>query len=162
MEIDEAKLKKVLRSPDADLGKKPKLALAVAGELALFRKQFDADLAERTKASRDAIKAEQAVHADTVKKIDAKLNAARIALNAAIDGGLAEAHTKDWRLVVVHQKRPVLEKFDDLPDEYLLPTEQWIDWKKVDEAVKAGTAVPGVSVADVTNARVIPNEAADL
>jgi hypothetical protein len=49
-------------------------------------------------------------------------------------------------LSIVSQKAVLINNANNVPDDYLLPREQCIDTKKIEDALAAGKEIPGVSL----------------
>lgn len=158
IEVDEKLARRLMRVAPEKLTT-PRTAVGVIGGLTAINNALEAQIHEQAAPLKAQIKAITEPFKGLMIDISKSITRARQALNDAVDAGVDEAETPDWKLVVVRSKHPVLDKFDDLPDEFLLPPEQWIDWKKIDEAVNAGKPVPGITLVEVKSPRVVQNKA---
>ena len=126
----------------------------------------DAKFKNETPHSAEAIEAIRKKYAPDKLALAAKLNEARVKLQDSMDHGLIPPQgleTDEWKLVPVKRDCLVLENFDDVPDDLLLPVNQWIDWKKADEyATTNNGAPPGMKRVATYSPRVSRNQKVKL
>lgn len=133
-----------------------------AGTAAVALKLVDQHVADETKEATAVIQAVKTKYKDQIERWKKSGNEARAKLQEAIDNGAVPeqgVETDDWKLVLVRRGNPLLENFDLVPDEFLLPVTQWIDWKKVDDRVREDAkAPPGFGLVYSLSPRVSPNQ----
>src|SRR5574337_423497 len=116
-----------------------------AGKAVVALKLLDQHVADETREANLVIQSVKNKYKDQIEHLKKSGNDARLKLQDAIDHhAIPEqgVETDDWKLVLVQRSNPMLESFDAVPDEFLLPVTQWIDWKKVDDYVKEHGAAP--------------------
>lgn len=133
-----------------------------AGRATVGLKLVDQHVATETAEANRIIKAIKDKYAQQVLDLKKSNNEARVKLQEAIDSGVVPEQgleTDDWKLVLVERKNPMLEDFNAVPDGFLLPVAQWIDWKKVDDHVKEHGAAPaGFGLVKSQSPRVMANQ----
>lgn len=152
-------IESMLRPTPAQL-RDPYYALDLSGTLGNELKRELADLKDACAEAEAKIAEAKALRDPVIAKLRGAITKARAALAEMADTNTLPVQgleTDTYKLVVAMRSRPVLESFDAVPDELLLPTNQWIDWKRVDEAVKKG-AVPGFSLAETKEIRIVANK----
>lgn len=133
-----------------------------AGKATVALKLVDQHVADETKEANEVIQAVKNKYKAQIERLKKSSNDARVRLQEAIDNGQVPelgVETDDWKLVLVKRSNPLLENFDLVPDEFLLPVTQWIDWKKVDDAVRTTEhAPPGFGLVYSQSPRVMANQ----
>lgn len=133
-----------------------------AGQTTVSLKLLAQHIADETKEANAVIDAVKQKYKEKIERLKKANNDARVKLQAAIDDGQIPelgVETDDWKLVQVAHQNPMLENFDLVPDEFLVPVAQWIDWKKVDDYVQANQTAPkGFGIIVTRSVRVMPNQ----
>lgn len=136
--------------------------LNIAGDSKLALELQNKHIADETKEAKAVIESVKAKYASAIEAISKRMNDARVKLQEAIDQGLIPEQgleTDDWKLVQVKRLNPMLEDFNNVPDEFLLPVAQWIDWKKVDDYVRQNARAPeGMTIVASYAPRVMANQ----
>lgn len=136
--------------------------LEQAGKAVVALKLLDQHVADETREANELIQSVKAKYKDQIERLKKSNNEARVKLQEAIDSGVVPEQgleTDDWKLVLVERKNPMLEDFNAVPDGFLLPVAQWIDWKKVDDHVKEHGAAPaGFGLVKSQSPRVMANQ----
>lgn len=136
--------------------------LNIAGDSKLALELQNKHIADETKEAKAVIESVKAKYASAIEAISKRMNDARVKLQEAIDQGLIPEQgleTDDWKLVQVKRLNPMLEDFNNVPDEFLLPVAQWIDWKKVDDYVRQNARAPdGMTIVVSYAPRVMANQ----
>lgn len=133
-----------------------------AGKSTVALKLVDQHVADETREANELIQSVKAKYKDQIERLKKSNNEARLKLQEAIDNHTVPEwglETDDWKLVLVGRSNPLLESFDAVPDEFLLPVAQWIDWKKVDDYVAKNNAAPaGFGLIRTQSPRVMANQ----
>lgn len=132
------------------------------GRASVALKLVDQHIETETSEANRIIKAVKDKYAKQMDDLKRSSNEARTKLQEAMDNGWIPeqgVETDDWKLVQVQRSNPLLEDFNAVPDEFLVPVTQWIDWKKVDDYVKANNAVPaGFGLVKSYSPRIMANK----
>lgn len=133
-----------------------------AGNASVAVKLLDRHVEDETKEAAAIIQSVKTKYKPQFERLKKTLNAARLKLQEYIDNhDVPElgVETDDWKLVQVKRDNPLLEDFEKVPDDFLLPVTQWIDWKKVDDYVKQhGEAPAGFGIVTTYSPRVMANQ----
>lgn len=133
-----------------------------AGNNKVALELLEKHITDETKEAAEVIRKVKAKYETQRVRLSTSVNEARKKLQEAIDNGQIPelgVETDRWKLVQVERKNPMLEDFNAVPDGFLLPVAQWIDWKKVDDHVKEhGVAPAGFGLVKSQSPRVMANQ----